>query len=79
MAIITHGVSFIAFRSLADILASDDLSGNVRETKSKKRYAAQAIPIPIPIFRGVEGSFPFFLRDHNSHITTGVKTTTRMD
>ena len=75
--IIIHGVTRIALISAALIVPNTSFEGNVKENTIKNTYANAAIPIPMAIFIGVEGSLPFFFIEPNIHIINGVRNTTK--
>ena len=75
--IIIHGVTRIALISAALIVLNTSLSGKVNENIIRNTYANAAIPIPIAIFIGVEGSLPVFFKEPNNHMINGVRNTTK--
>ena len=56
---ITHGVTRILLISASDIEPKASLVGSTNEITIRKIYAKAAIPIPMAIFFGVDGSLPF--------------------
>ena len=47
------------------------------ENTIRNMNAIDAIPMPMPIFFGVETALPFFVRNENIAIITGVRTITK--
>ena len=75
--IIIQGVTRIASISAVVIELKASFAGKVKENTIKKTYANAAMPIPIAIFIGVEGSFPFAFNIPKNHMINGVRATTK--
>ena len=75
--IIIHGVTRMALISAALIVLNASLAGKVNENIIRNTYASAAIPIPMAIFIGVDGSLSFFFNAPNSHMINGVRNTTK--